>query len=114
VVASGADAERTLTGVQVEADLGLRSSWFAFAWLSLTPPPGPVAAGAAVSLQGTVHGLAAVSLEARTKSGVWQPVGPVIPDGGGAFTARVTPTETTLYRLATGTIRGALIEVTVG
>jgi stage II sporulation protein D len=114
LAARGPDTTRTLTGAQVEGDLGLRSDWFEFAWLTLTPPPGPVASGSAVSLQGTVQGLADVSLEARTKGGVWQPAGPVTPDSAGAFTARVTPTETTLYRLATGTIRGALIKVTVG
>ena len=54
-----------------------------------------------------MRGLADVSLEAKTTGGAWQPVGPVTPDGAGAFTARVTPTETTCYRLAAGTIRGA-------
>ena len=114
VVASGPDTERTLTGTQVEGDLGLRSNWFEFAWLTLAPPPGPVAAGTAVSLQGTVRDLAGVSLEAKTKGGVWQPAGVVTPGAGGAFTVRVAPTETTLYRLAAGTVRGALIKVTVG
>ncbi len=113
VVASGPDTERTLSGAQVEGDLGLRSDWFAFAWLTLAPPPGAVAPGTAVSLQGSVRGLADVSLEAKTVGGLWRPLGPVRLDSSGAFTARVTPSVTTMYRLASGAIRGALVEVTV-
>ena len=113
VTVTGPDTERTLSGSQVEADLGLRSTWFEFAWLSLTPPPAAVSAGTAVSLAGTARGLTGVTLESRTTGGSWQLVGPVSPDGTGAFTVRVKPAGTTEYRLSTGTIRGALVKVTV-
>jgi hypothetical protein len=41
-------------------------------------------------------------------------VAPVVPDSAGSFSAAVTPEVTTLYRLATGSVRGALIKVEVG
>jgi stage II sporulation protein D len=114
VTATGLETQRTMSGSQVEADLGLRSSWFQFAWLTLSPPPAAVSAGSAVELAGTARGLKGITLESRVKGGAWQPAGPVTPDSAGAFTIRVRPTETTQYRLSTGTIRGALIRVIVG
>jgi stage II sporulation protein D len=113
VTASGLDTQQTMSGTHIEYELGLRSSWFEFAWLTLTPPAGPVVSGAQVTLTGTVRGLKDVSLEARAKGGTWALLGPVKPDATGRFTIRVSPSVTTSYRLATGTIRGALVSVAV-
>ena len=52
---------------------------------------------------------------ARSEAGGrgWQTVATVTPSPTGAFSVAVTPTTTTLYRLATGGVRGALIRVDV-
>jgi stage II sporulation protein D len=113
VTATGPGGERTLTGTQVEADLGLRSTWFSFAWLTLIPPPDPIPAGSWAVLTGSVRGLAGVTLEAKPAGGIWQPVGRVSPDAEGAFAIRVTPNRATEYRLAVGSIRGALVKLAV-
>jgi stage II sporulation protein D len=101
----------TLTGDQVQSDLGLRSTWFELAWLSLTPPSGPVPDGGALTLSGTVRGLTGVTLELRVPGGAWQSLGAVSPDSAGAFSFEVTPEGETWYRLASGRVHGARIRV---
>ncbi len=64
-------------------------------------------------LAGTVRGLDDVSLEALAANGSWSTVGAVSPDSDGAFSLPVTPKATTLYRLSTRGVRGALIKVRV-
>jgi hypothetical protein len=64
-------------------------------------------------LTGSVRGLAGVTLEAKPDGGIWQPVGRVSPDAEGAFAIRVTPSRATEYRLAVGSIRGALVKLAV-
>ncbi len=98
----------------MQSDLGLRSTWFQVGILALTPQRAPVAAGTAVTLTGTVEGLGGVALEAEARGGPWRTVAPVVPDSAGSFSVAVTPKVTTLYRLATGSVRGALIKVEVG
>ena len=114
VTAVGPGGQVTLTGEQVQSDLGLRSTWFQVGVLALKPEPAPVVAGTAVTLTGTVEGLSGVALEAEPAGGPWRTVAPVLPDSAGSFSVAVTPAVTTLYRLATGSVRGALIEVAVG
>ncbi len=104
----------TLSGAQVQSDLGLRSTWFQLGWLSLTPPVGPVPTAGTVPLSGTARGLSAVTLESRVAGGTWRVVGAVSPDASGAFTVEVSPRAETWYRLASGTVRGALIRVETG
>jgi stage II sporulation protein D len=103
----------TLSGPQVQDDLGLRSTWFEFGLLELTPPRGPIAAGAAVTLFGIVHGLSGATLETRGADGVWSTVTRVEPDADGVFSAQVSPRRTTLYRVAAENVRGGQIEVRV-
>jgi stage II sporulation protein D len=115
VTAVGTSGTETLTGAEVQGDLGLRSTWFELGWLSLTPPPGPVPAGATLTLSGTARGLAGVTLESRrVPDGVWQPFGPLTPAATGAFTVQVSPKGPTWYRLASGGLRAALIRVDTG
>jgi stage II sporulation protein D len=111
VTADGASF--TLSGSQVRDDLGLKSSWFEIGTLSLTPVLPAVQAGDMVELSGTVVGFDGVTLEALTPGGEWAAVAPVHPDPSGAFVADVKPRRTTRYRLSTGNVRGALIEVRV-
>jgi stage II sporulation protein D len=105
---------RTLTGMQVQSDLGLRSTWFELGWLSLSPPVGRVPSGGALTIAGTARGLTGVSVQMRVPGAAWQTLGPVSPDSLGAFTVQVSPVGTTWYRLASGRVRGALIRVETG
>ena len=112
--AVGPSGTVSLTGSQVQSDLGLRSTWFELGWLSLTPPASPVPNGGTLTLTGTARGLADVVLQLRVPGGTWQSLGPVGPDSTGAFTFDVKPVGTTWYRLASGRVRGALIRVETG
>jgi stage II sporulation protein D len=111
--AFGPTRQVTLSGAELRDDLGLRSSWFQVGWLTLTPPAAPITFGTTLSLAGAARGLSAVSLEERTSATDWRTVGAVDPDGSGAFAVKLSPTATTRYRLSTGAVRGALIEVRV-
>jgi stage II sporulation protein D len=113
MTAASADRQVTLTGQQVESDLGLRSTWFQVGILALTPQPAAVTPGSTVTLSGAVEGLAGVTLEARQPGGAWQTIAPVTPGPTGAFSITVSPQATTVYRLAAGGVRGALITVSV-
>jgi SpoIID/LytB domain protein len=108
------DGTLTLTGAQVQSDLGLRSTWFQLGWLSLSPPVSPVPSGGSLLLTGTARGLTAVTIEMRVPGGAWQVLGPVAPGSTGAFSFAVKPVGTTWYRLASGPVRGALIRVDTG
>jgi SpoIID/LytB domain protein len=103
----------TFSGTQVRDDLGLRSSWFDIGFLSLDPVKAPVKRGLPITLGGVVRDLADVALEAQAPNGTWTTVGEVTPADDGSFTIAVTPKATTLYRLASGSARGALIKVRV-
>jgi stage II sporulation protein D len=100
-----------VTGSQLRAALGLRSTWFSLALLSLTPPPAAVPYGSKATLTGLTRGVAAPVLEQRSGSVFWAP-GPAV-SANGAFTVAVRPLQTTDYRLGTGTIRGAPARVAV-
>jgi hypothetical protein len=87
----------------VSSALGLRSTWFTIAMLSLQQPSPvePVAYGSTITLSGIVQGVDGVSLEQRTYGGSWSLVGPVTPAADGTVTLPETPAATTDYRLAT-------------
>lgn len=103
----------SLSGPDVAADLGLRSSWFEVGWLSLDATQSPVAFGASVDLSGVASGLGDVELEAEVSGAGWQPVETIVPARGGSFTVALTPHQTTRYRLLAGRASGATITVTV-
>jgi SpoIID/LytB domain protein len=113
VDAVGTKGDVKVTGSTVRSALGLRSSWFTAAWLALTPPAEPVAYGGSGTLTGTVRGLGPVTLEQKTATGAWQNVSAVSPRGDGTFSVAIRPSATTQYRLATGQIRAAMVQVTV-
>jgi stage II sporulation protein D len=104
----------TLSGSQIQSDLGLRSTWFELGWLSLTPPTGRVPLGGSMTLSGTVRGIAGVVLEMRVPGAPWQKLGPVSPDSAGTFAFQVAPAGTTWYRLVSGKVHGARIRVDTG
>jgi hypothetical protein len=113
VVASTGESQATLSGARVEADLGLRSSWFRFGLLALAGPVGAAQFGTPVTLTGSARGVGAVSLEGKTPTSGWQPVSPIAPDSTGAFSVKVDPEANTKYRLAAGSVRASLVRVPV-
>jgi len=102
-----------LTAAAVRTALGLRSTWFSIGWLALTPPAVPLSYGGTASLTGVARGVQGVSLEAKGADGTWQTVSPVNPAADGSFSVTIKPQATTLYRLAAGDIRAALLNVAV-
>jgi len=111
---SGADdAATTLTGNQARTALDLRSTWFTPALLQLVASAKAMTYGGAVSLTGFARGAQGVSLEAKTATGDWTPVGTLMLDESGAFATVLRPTVTTSYRLAWGEVRAGLAKVTV-
>ncbi len=113
VLASAGSGQTTLTGNKVQADLGLRSTWFQIGLLALSSPPGAAAYGSPVTLTGTARGVPGVSLEGRTPTSGWVPVAALSPDSTGAFTVKVDPQANTQYRLVAGNVRAALVRVPV-
>ncbi len=85
VTVSAADESQvTLSGDQVRDALGLRSNWFTAAFLQLLPAAKTMTYGGAVSLTGAAHGVASLSLEARTAAAPgWAPAGNVALGPGG-------------------------------
>ena len=110
VTAAGAGGEVTLAGSAVEADLGLRSTWFDVAWLSLSAPLPPLLPGRAVLLNGTASGMPSVWLQAKTGSAPWQSLMQIAPAPDGSFSAQVSPQQTTRYRLLDGAAAGAELD----
>jgi stage II sporulation protein D len=113
VDAVGTKGSVKVTGSTVRSALELRSSWFTAGLLALTPPAEPVGYGGSGTLTGTVRGVAPVTLEQKTAAGAWQNVSAVSPRSDGTFSVEIRPSATTQYRLATGQIRAAVVQVTV-
>jgi len=114
VDAVGTEGEVELTGSDVRAALGLRSTWFSVGLLALTAPTPPIAYGGGGLLTGIARGVGgAVSLEEKSPAGTWQQVSTVAPGADGTFSVAISPTATTQYRLAAGLVRAALVKVPV-
>jgi stage II sporulation protein D len=112
-VSSSDDSAQTITGNQLRTLLDLRSTWFTPALLQLLPSAKAMIYGGAVSLSGLVRGAQGVSLEAKTATTDWTPVGALIPDESGAFSTVLKPAVSTSYRLVWGDVRAGLAKVSV-
>jgi stage II sporulation protein D len=113
IVAVGPVGEQTVPASDVRRALGLRSTWFKVALLTLSRPAGEVAPGTTVTLTGRAEQVDEAALEQRVAGSGWEP-GPEIkiqPDG--SFSVDVAPSVTTQFRLAAGTIRSAVLRVVV-
>jgi len=99
---AGASPPSSFSAGTVSGALGLRSTWFSIAMLSLQQPSPavPLPYGSTITLSGVVQGLSGVSLEQRTYGGSWSLVGPVTPAADGTVSLAEAPTATTDYRLA--------------
>ena len=103
-------------GAAVRSALGLRSTWFSVAVLSLVPPnPNqPVASGTRLKLNGVVRGLRGVVVQERTPGNPWKQLTTVAPAAKtGAFHVSVRPKVTTDYRLATPADAAAFVRIRV-
>lgn len=104
------------TGAAVASALGLRSTWFSVAVLSLQPPaPNPaVAPGTRVALAGVVRGLRGVVVQERSSGKPWRQLRAIRPAARtGAFHFAVRPRVTTQYRLATAQDAAASVRIRV-
>jgi stage II sporulation protein D len=113
IVAIGRSGDVVLPAGIIRRALGLRSTWIRVGVLSLSRDAGPVAAGSSVTLFGRVELVKGVTLEQRSPGGSWQagPTPAIQPDS--SFSVAVAPAETTEYRLAAGTVKGAPLRVVV-
>jgi SpoIID/LytB domain protein len=105
----------SFSGATVSSALGLRSTWFSVATMSLEQPApvAPVPYGSSITLTGLVLGLTGVSLEERPFGGAWGLVGPVTPAADGSLVLPEAPAVTTDYRLATPTAAVGYVRVKV-
>ncbi|MGH3001909.1 MAG: SpoIID/LytB domain-containing protein [Gaiellaceae bacterium] len=113
VAVSPGDAQATFTGSQIRAALGLRSTWFQAALLSLAPAAKTITYGGAVSLSGFGQGVDAVSLEAKPAGGDWSAAGALALGSDGVFSTVVKPRLGTQYRIAWGSVRAGLARIAV-
>jgi stage II sporulation protein D len=107
------ESQVTVTGNKARTALGLRSTWFTPALLTLAAAVKTVPYGGALSLTGRVHGADSVSLEAKPFGLEWTPAGAVLVGSDGSFSTIVHPQIATQYRLAWGNVRAAFASVAV-
>jgi SpoIID/LytB domain protein len=107
----GPAGPETLSGTEVAADLGLRSTWFDVRWLALDPPAGPLSFGTHFDLTGSVHGFSGAEVEERLAGGAWSTVAAV--PGGQDFSLPQVASSSARYRLVAGTIQASALTVEV-
>jgi stage II sporulation protein D len=107
----GTNGEKTVAGSTIRASLGLRSTWFRFGLLSLSPA-GTATYGSGITLLGAARGTPRVYLEARASGGGWKSLGRLKVKNG-VVTATVKPRLSTDYRLQSGGFRSAVVRVPV-
>jgi stage II sporulation protein D len=114
VVVTGHNGDVTLPASDVRRALGLRSTWMSVGVLSLSRPVGVLAPEASVTISGRATKVQKPVLEQRPAvGGTWQ-AGPSLtlqPDG--TFSIDVAPTQTTQYRLSSGTVKSGVRQVVV-
>jgi stage II sporulation protein D len=104
VTAVGERGEVTISGADVRARLGLRSTWFRVGVLALDPlPRKTVVYGTAVTLTGLGRGLSDLTLE-QLPAGTteWQPLGGVTAAPDGTVQVTVKAAAPVQYRLTSG------------
>jgi SpoIID/LytB domain protein len=109
----GAKSTTAVAGAATQSALGLRSTWYSVAVLSLQPPlPNrPVGPGTRVRLTGTVRGVRGVVVQARSGGKPWKRLRAIRRTGPFHFTVR--PRATTAYRLATARDAAAFVRIRV-
>ena len=111
-LASGSTAD--VTGGDLRAKLGLRSTWLSIGVLSLQPPPAPTVLGGRGDPDGEGDrarrrpGARAARARRRLGPGAAVAAGP-----DGRFAIGLAPAQTTDFRLVAGTVRGGAVRVPV-
>ena len=77
----GTKGERAVAGSTIRNALGLRSTWFRFGLLSLSPA-GTATYGSSITLLGAARGTSSVYLEDRALGGSWKSLGRLKPKDG--------------------------------
>ncbi len=108
----GTENTLSMPGADLRRLLGLRSTWFSVAVLSLTAPPQPVTYGGRGKLTGVARGLPQAVLQ-QLQGDSWTDVASLTADQDGVVTVLVKPTVTTLYRMSSGKVSAAPIRVPV-
>jgi len=103
----------TVSGTDVRGELGLRSTWFSIAALSLARPNEDMPFGGSVTLSGIARGVTGPVLESRVGNGLWKQVQAVAPSAEGTFSVTLAPQVISFYRLTTGKTTGAVLRVPV-
>jgi hypothetical protein len=101
-----------VTGTQVRAALGLRSTWFSVGVLALGAPTTPLTYGTATALPGTARGVSSVELQQLNAGGGWRTVSQLTPRGG-AVAPKVKPTQSSRFRLVADNIASDPVAVSV-
>jgi stage II sporulation protein D len=106
VQAVGADGERTISGPEMRAALGLRSTWFSVGVLALDPLPATTLAyGTPFKLTGLGRALPGLRLEQRSPgTSDWVLNRAIEVDGDGSFSVAVKATAPEEFRVTSGTI----------
>ncbi len=99
----GATSELRLSDVR--SRLGLKSTGFTMGVLRLDQPPA-APKGRPMALTGIARALSDVVLERRGAGGVWKAVEQLRPSASGAFSVRLRPEKTTVYRLSAAGLTG--------
>jgi stage II sporulation protein D len=108
----GTENTLSMPGADLRRLLGLRSTWFSVAVLSLTAPPQPVTYGGRGKLTGVARGLTQAVLQ-QLQGNSWTDVASLTADQDGVVTVLVKPTVTTRYRMSSGKVSAAPIRVPV-
>jgi len=108
----GTENTLSMPGADLRRLLGLRSTWFSVAVLSLTAPPQPVTYGGRGKLTGVARGLTQAVLQ-QLQGDSWTDVASLTADQDGVVTVLVKPTVTTRYRMSSGKVSAAPIRVPV-
>jgi SpoIID/LytB domain protein len=114
VVVTGHNGDVIVPASDVRRALGLRSTWMSVGVLSLSRPVGVLAPEASVTISGKATRVPKPALEQRPfAGGAWQPGPSLSMQSDGTFSVDVAPTETMQYRLSSGTIKSAVLQVVV-
>jgi len=108
--AGGGTTELRLADVR--SRLGLKSTGFTLGVLRLDRPS-VAAKGKLAVLTGVTRALDGVVLERRGPGGVWSQVEQIVPSPNGAFSVRLRPERTAVYRLSAGGLAGPLVMLRV-
>jgi stage II sporulation protein D len=100
---------RRIDGDEFRTKLGLASTWFDLAELSLSGSRAQLAYGAKLTLSARVDGLPRAALQRRIGAGVWKTLKLV----QGSERVTVEPRAQTLYRLSAGLVQGPVVGIAV-